>query len=105
MCMHRTPPAHFSAALFFLACVTAFLLLGLDAQRQEVPATAPLPAPPSPSLTQTVPEISANDLRLHVTALASEAMDGRLTGTEGERRGSGYLVPGVSAVGLAPAGE
>ena len=74
MCMHRTPPAHFSAALFFLACVTAFLLLGLDAQRQEVPATAPLPAPPSPSLTQTVAEISANDLRLHVTALASEAM-------------------------------
>ena len=105
MCMHSTPPAHFSAALFFLACVTAFLLLGLDAQRQEVPATVPLPAPPSPSLTQTVPEISANDLRLHVTALASEAMDGRLTGTEGERRATDYVAAVFAALGLAPAGD
>src|SRR5437762_4157958 len=105
MRMHRTPPAHCSAALFFLACVTAFLLLGLDAQRQEIPATAPLPAPPSPSLTQTVAEISANDLRLHVTALASEAMDGRLTGTEGERRATDYVAAVFASLGLEPAGD
>ena len=81
MCMHRTPPVHFSVALFFLACVTA------------------------PDLTQTVAEISANDLRRHITALASEAMDGRLTGTEGERRATDYVAAVFASLGLEPAGD
>src|SRR5438046_1953346 len=102
MCMPSTPPAHCSAAVSLFACVTACLLLGLDAQRQEVPATTPLPAPPSPSLTQTVAEISANDLRLHVTALASEAMDGRLTGAAGEQRATDYVATVFASLGLEP---
>ncbi|TMA57421.1 MAG: M28 family peptidase [Deltaproteobacteria bacterium] len=90
MYMNRTTPAHCSAALFFLACVTAFLW-------QSAVATH--------LLTQTVPEISANDLRLHVTALASEAMDGRLTGTEGERRATDYVAAVFASLGLEPAGD
>jgi len=52
-----------------------------------------------------VAEISANDLRLHVTALASEALDGRLTGTEGERRATDYVAAVFASLGLEPAGD
>ena len=51
------------------------------------------------------PEISAVDLRRHIGALASEQMDGRLTGTEGERLATAYVAAVFQALGLQPAGD
>ena len=49
--------------------------------------------------------ISADDLRLHVTRLASEEMAGRLTGTPGERMAGDYVASAFKALGLEPAGD
>lgn len=57
--------------------------------------------PPVPELA---PEISAADLRAHVTYLASDALDGRLTGTEGERLATAYVAGALEKFGLDPAG-
>ncbi len=59
----------------------------------------------SPDLTQTAAEIRAEDLRLHITYLASEEMDGRLTGTEGERLATKYVASVFKSLGLEPAGD
>ena len=53
----------------------------------------------------TEPAITAEDLRLHVETLASDEMEGRLTGTEGERRATEYVAAVFEALGLEPAGD
>ena len=50
-------------------------------------------------------QISANDIRRHVVNLASEAMDGRLTGSKGERMATDYVADAFRSLGLEPAGE
>src|SRR5262249_53879387 len=65
-------------------------LLGLPA-KDETPVHSLQSAPLLVHPTQTLPEIRADDLRRHVEALASEKMDGRLTGTEGERDATEYV--------------
>ncbi|MEM1346116.1 MAG: M20/M25/M40 family metallo-hydrolase [Pseudomonadota bacterium] len=50
-----------------------------------------------------LPEITVADLKAHVEALASEEMQGRLTGTEGERLATQYVADAFAALGLAPA--
>jgi Zn-dependent M28 family amino/carboxypeptidase len=42
------------------------------------------------------------DLRTHVSRLASDEMEGRLTGTEGARRASDYLVSELERIGAVP---
>ncbi|HSF17088.1 MAG TPA: M28 family peptidase [Vicinamibacteria bacterium] len=42
------------------------------------------------------------DLETHVTALASETMEGRLTGTDGASRAADYLVSELKRLGLRP---
>jgi Tol biopolymer transport system component len=75
-------------------------LLGLDG---TAPAAAlPVAAPPPP---QTRAAIDAGDLRGHVNILASEAMEGRLTGTKGERRATAYVASVFQSLGLKPAGD
>ncbi|MGH0034124.1 MAG: M28 family peptidase [Myxococcota bacterium] len=49
--------------------------------------------------------IDADDLRLHVEALTSDAADGRLTGTPGEKIATGYVARVFRAIGLEPAGD
>lgn len=58
-----------------------------------------------PTLAQLSPEISADDLRRHITYLASEQMEGRLTGTVGEQRATDYVATVFQALGLQPAGD
>src|SRR5262245_42116946 len=58
-----------------------------------------------PHLTHLTPAISAEDLRQHITYLASEQMGGRMTGTEGERRATAYVAAVFHGMGLAPAGD
>jgi Tol biopolymer transport system component len=56
-------------------------------------------------LGQTVAAISPQDIRLHVQYLASEQLQGRLTGSAGERQAGDYVARLFDAIGLAPAGE
>ena len=66
---------------------------------------APAVAVSPPGSGQTAPDISASDLRRHITTLASAEMDGRLTGTAGEQRATDYVAAVFATLGLAPAGD
>jgi Tol biopolymer transport system component len=80
-------------------------LLGLTGAESRS-ATAPPAAPPSvPDLRQTSPTITPADIRLHIGYLASEALGGRFTGSEGERLATDYVARVFGALGLQPAGD
>ena len=49
--------------------------------------------------------ISEADLRRHVETLASDDMEGRLTGTPGGKRAAEYVAAAYKAYGLQPAGD
>ncbi|MGI9381554.1 MAG: M28 family peptidase, partial [Methyloligellaceae bacterium] len=75
--------------------------LGLPAESAAAePAVAK-----EPDMDRTADEIRVEDLRLHVASLASEEMDGRLTGTPGETKATQYVAKAFEALGLAPAGD
>ncbi|MDJ0839176.1 MAG: M28 family peptidase [Acidobacteriota bacterium] len=71
-------------------------LLGLSARNTTVKAA---------DLSNTRDGIAAADLRRHVTHLASEAMNGRLTGSTGEHMATEYVASVFKALGLQPDGE
>jgi len=77
-------------------------LLGLAAAGSE---PAPARADRGSVLGSTSPEITAEDLRTHVNALASGQMGGRRTGTEGTRLATDYVAQAMAAIGLHPAGD
>ncbi len=69
-------------------------------------AQAPLREPASvPSISNTQAGISIEDLKQHVTALSSEKMGGRLTGTKGEELATAYVAQAFAELGLKPAGD
>lgn len=70
-------------------------------------AAAPAPKPANqPSMAQTTAAITPADLRQgHVTYLASDALMGRLTGTEGERLATQYVADAFKEIGLLPFGD
>ncbi len=76
--------------------------LGLDGETKKAGTDAT--AQPAP-MAETGAKIAAADLRLHVSRLASEAMEGRLTGTPGERLATDYAASAFAALGLEPAGD
>src|SRR5919109_4384989 len=88
----RASPSHITSTLIF------FFWLSIMA------ATLAMSADPR-NLAQLTPEISAEDFRQHITYLASEQMEGRFAGTEGERRATAYVAAMFHAMGLAPAGD
>ncbi len=59
----------------------------------------------APDAATTAPAIRAADLRQHIEYLASDYMEGRLTGTIGERRATEYAAEVFKSLGLAPAGD
>ncbi len=75
-------------------------LLGLD---QATPSEAP--TAPVSEARQTKAVIDADDLRRHVEILASEEMEGRLTGSPGECRATAYVAADFQTLGLRPAGD
>ncbi|MGF1503175.1 MAG: M28 family peptidase [Paracoccaceae bacterium] len=76
-----------------------------DSAARALLAEAPLrDRAEAPAMGETVAAIREADLRLHVNALASVEMAGRLTGTEGERRATAYVAGAFRALGLAPEG-
>jgi len=54
---------------------------------------------------EVIHEITPKNLHTHVSVLASDAMEGRLTGTEGERRAAQYVAEMFQRAGLEPAGD
>ncbi|HSR68962.1 MAG TPA: M28 family peptidase [Acidobacteriota bacterium] len=74
----------------------ALQLLGLQDAADSLPPVA-LPA--------TEAAISAQDLKEHVALLAADRLEGRLTGTQGERMAADYLAKYFASLGLQPAGE
>ncbi len=77
--------------------------LGLDGSEAAADTTT-LPAD-TPDFSKTTPEITAADMRQHVTFLASDELDGRLTGTEGEKMATAYVADVFQKIGLKPAGQ
>lgn len=59
----------------------------------------------SPKLTSTAADIAPADMKQHVTYLASDELDGRLTGTEGEKLATQYVADCFQQMGLVPAGD
>lgn len=53
----------------------------------------------------TDPTINAKDIKEHITYLASEELQGRLTGTEGERLATKYVADYFKKIGLEPGGN
>jgi Tol biopolymer transport system component/Zn-dependent M28 family amino/carboxypeptidase len=51
------------------------------------------------------PDISADDMRRMVTYLASDELEGRFTGTEGETLASEYIATYFQSIGLEPLGD
>lgn len=82
-------------------------LLGLTADGSIAAAasSARVESSATPAMDQTSTEITAADLKAHVSALASEAMEGRLTGTRGEQMATQYVADAFEALGLEPAGD
>lgn len=75
--------------------------LGL-AGEDKAPA---MPEIKPPDLRLTSKDIRAEDLRLHVEYLASDALEGRLTGTRGEQLATEYVAGAMEQAGLQPFGE
>ena len=50
-------------------------------------------------------EISTADLKRHITYLASDELEGRLTGTKGEQLATAYVAQQLQAYGCLPAGK
>jgi Tol biopolymer transport system component len=53
-----------------------------------------------PDTTRLSPEITVDDLRSHVTRLASDALEGRKTGEAGARKAAEYLAAQLKSLGL-----
>lgn len=77
-------------------------------ERDAPPAVAPpteRPAADRPAPPKSSAAISAADLRAHVETLASEAFEGRRTGTPGERLATQYVADCFARIGLEPVGD
>jgi aminopeptidase YwaD len=53
----------------------------------------------------TSPEITAGELQTHIKFLASDALEGRGSGTEGNRKAAEYIVNLLKSYGVKPAGD
>ncbi len=79
-------------------------LLGLDAKGNLIANFTP-PEAATTAASGTSAAISEADLRKHVEALASDAMEGRLTGAPGGEKAAAYVAAEFKADGLEPAGD
>jgi Tol biopolymer transport system component len=58
-----------------------------------------------PDFARTAAEIRPEDMRLHVEYLASDALEGRLTGTQGEVLATEYVADVLGKAGILPYGD
>ncbi|MBE0646115.1 MAG: M28 family peptidase [Bacteroidetes bacterium] len=78
--------------------ILPFLLLSVSLHAQKA---VKLPAVPSPSS----PDITAKELKTHITWLASDALEGRGTGTPSIDLAADYIAREFKRYGLKPAGD
>ncbi|GDY19323.1 TolB protein [Verrucomicrobiota bacterium] len=71
----------------------------------HAPADSTKPAAPALDVTQFSPEIRAADLRQQVTYLASDSLEGRLTGSVGAKRAADFIAETLQTAGLRPLGD
>ncbi len=71
----------------------------------HAPGDGTKPAAPALDVTQFSPEIRAADLRQQVTYLASDSLEGRLTGSVGAKRAADFIAETLQAAGLQPLGD
>ncbi|HSH95830.1 MAG TPA: M28 family peptidase, partial [Roseimicrobium sp.] len=93
------------AALVALKSATARGIT--NATEQSKAALAPAIAAPStviapPAITSFTPAITTNDLHTHVAYLASDALEGRLTGSKGAQLAAEYVAAQLKAASLQP---
>ncbi|TDU80994.1 Tol biopolymer transport system component [Prosthecobacter fusiformis] len=79
-------------------------LKSLGLSEITTPVQAATPAT-QPDFSATQGDITPADLRQHVTYLASDEMDGRLTGTPGEKLATQYVADVFKGIGLVPYGD
>ena len=58
-----------------------------------------------PAFNNTAADIRARDIQQHIEFLASEQMQGRRSGTEGELRSATYIASVLKDIGMEPAGD
>ncbi len=80
-------------------------LLGLSADGAVLAESAGAARLAAADMGETTSEITVADLKKHVGMLASDAMEGRLTGTAGERMATQYVADAFASLGLSPAGD
>lgn len=88
----------------------AMELIGKAAPRSEPVSpgatTRARPEPsPVPGIRDSTPEITVEDMRAHIEYLASEELEGRMTGTEGEELATAYVAKAFETWGLSPYDE
>lgn len=75
------------------------------AASSEPQAVASAPVLAVPDLTTTSAEIRPEDMKQHITYLASDALEGRMTGTKGEQLATEYVAGIFKQMGLVPFGD
>lgn len=90
----------------------ALELLAQSPAASQSPAGAPVETTSAPAEEsgagadfETVPAISLEDIRNHIHYLASEELEGRLTGTRGEQLATEHVANAFQAWGLEPGGD
>jgi len=84
----------------------ALAMLNKDSGNTAKPSPQDAPVKiDAPDLTKTVPEINVDDLRQHIGYLASDELQGRLTGTPGAKAATDYVARAFENFGLEPAGD
>lgn len=81
----------------------------LDASRESLKVTEAVArtkvGQEKTALPKTVSAIDEDDLRQHIEYLASDELEGRLTGTEGEIKATQYVADLFESLGLEPGGD
>lgn len=72
---------------------------------KRVDSPTPADGPQSPDFATTATDIRAEDMKKHVAYLASDALEGRLTGTEGEKLATQYVADVFEKIRLLPFGD
>lgn len=85
-----------------LSCCTALLLLGCSTSKDTTQAQI---ITDTDSLLAYQDEIAVPYLRTHLSVLAADSMEGRETGTKGQKMAAEYLAGQYRQMGLEPAGD
>jgi Tol biopolymer transport system component len=75
------------------------------AKVESVPAPTSAPVPAAVKPLKFSPEITAEDLRAEVGYLASDALEGRMTGSKGGRLAAEFIAENLRKAGLKPLGD